>query len=95
MLHDRHKRLNAREFHCADIACQTCCHACKAFRPAQLHGFLRRLDHLPYSPFRALPVATLATGYGAYPPITWPEVLVWIFCMICVATMFAFFNGQL
>jgi len=36
----------------------------------------------------------LVTGYGAYPPITWPEVLVWIFCMICVATMFAFFNGQ-
>lgn len=40
------------------------------------------------------PLRLRVQGYGAYPPVTWPEVLVWIFCMITCAIMFAFFNGN-
>lgn len=35
----------------------------------------------------------LPPGYGSYPPVSWPEVLLWIFSMISLAAMFAIWNG--
>ncbi|GAB4813250.1 hypothetical protein N2152v2_000296 [Parachlorella kessleri] len=35
----------------------------------------------------------IGLSYGSYPPITWPEALVWVFAMITVAAMFAVLNG--
>lgn len=31
--------------------------------------------------------------YGSFPPVTWPEALVWIFAMICTAGLFAVLNS--
>ncbi|KAL4451791.1 hypothetical protein ABPG75_007453 [Micractinium tetrahymenae] len=43
--------------------------------------------------FFSLVSAMIGLGYGSYPPITWPEALVWVFAMMTVATMFAVFNA--
>lgn len=37
--------------------------------------------------------AMIGLGYGAFPPRTWPEALVWCICMVVIASMFAVING--
>ena len=41
----------------------------------------------------AVTSATIGLGYGPFPPVTWPEGLLWIFLMISVALTFAFLNS--
>ncbi|KAL4419517.1 hypothetical protein ABPG77_002303, partial [Micractinium sp. CCAP 211/92] len=52
-----------------------------------------RVQHFPPGTWPVQLNLLDAPGYGSYPPITWPEALVWVFAMITVATMFAVFNG--
>ena len=35
----------------------------------------------------------IGLGYGAFPPRTWPEALVWCVAMVVLASMFAVING--
>ena len=37
--------------------------------------------------------AMIGLDYGPFPPVTWPEGLLWIFIMISVAMTFAFINS--
>ncbi|KAK9787865.1 hypothetical protein WJX73_005550 [Symbiochloris irregularis] len=37
--------------------------------------------------------AMIGLGYGAFPPRTWPEALVWCIAMVTVASLFAVING--
>ena len=41
----------------------------------------------------AVTSAMIGLGYGPFPPMTWPEGLLWIFIMISVAMAFAFLNS--
>ena len=41
----------------------------------------------------AIVSAQIGLGYGSYPPITWPEALVWVFIMLIVAGMWAILGG--
>lgn len=43
----------------------------------------------------AVTSAAIGLGYGSYAPVTWPEVLVWIFAMLSTAGLFAIINGTI